>query len=394
MAEKQKKLKKTLVQTRKIIANKFRKLHSQRIERERKLEEKFAPISDSLNKLIDVKHVLKNNYDQNILPNNAQWDNPVNNIVFAHDRNLIEHDRNLNEHNQNQIEHDRNLIEHNQNLIEHDRNLIDPAMIDEHDVSDRSNHVENTRNNIKKEKKEEEEGKTDAPGAIKTKKFRKNKDIYKFKNKKIKPRDSDRLENMQNNIAEEMPDAPEPIRMKRSRTNNSTDNTTKKPKPPDSDAESDVVIRKDPRTKHLKKKTQLHVLHNLRVSGLAKFNAKHAPKRKAPKIKVTLSPDDFDEDGNFLGANKPKRRKIQTFKSKYRQSSRLAAIKAKQQLGKGLNNEFIPYTENIVYEYFDDPNELCERLKLLLSSKQAGNSNHNQEINSILEELRELNLIE
>lgn len=41
----------------------------------------------------------------------------------------------------------------------------------------------------------------------------------------------------------------------------------------------------------------------------------------------------------------------------------------------------------------DNPNEICERLKLLVSSKTAGNSNHNQEINSILEELRERHLI-
>lgn len=54
---------------------------------------------------------------------------------------------------------------------------------------------------------------------------------------------------------------------------------------------------------------------------------------------------------------------------------------------------FIPYNSNIVYEYYDDPNELCDRLKLLVSSQIAGNSNHNQEINSILEELHERNII-
>lgn len=61
--------------------------------------------------------------------------------------------------------------------------------------------------------------------------------------------------------------------------------------------------------------------------------------------------------------------------------------------GNGLDSEFIPYTENIVYEFYDDPNELVDRLMLLVSSKGAGNSNHDQEINSILEELRERNII-
>lgn len=63
--------------------------------------------------------------------------------------------------------------------------------------------------------------------------------------------------------------------------------------------------------------------------------------------------------------------------------------------GKKLLEEksFIPYNSNIVYEYYDDPNELCDRMRLLASSQTAGNTNHNQEINSILEELHERGII-
>lgn len=43
---------------------------------------------------------------------------------------------------------------------------------------------------------------------------------------------------------------------------------------------------------------------------------------------------------------------------------------------------------NIIY--WNDPNELVDRLKLILASQQAGNTSHNNEINSILEELHEL----
>ena len=43
--------------------------------------------------------------------------------------------------------------------------------------------------------------------------------------------------------------------------------------------------------------------------------------------------------------------------------------------------------------YWDDPNELVERLQMLLSSKNAGNNNHNNEMNSIIEELKEANII-
>lgn len=46
------------------------------------------------------------------------------------------------------------------------------------------------------------------------------------------------------------------------------------------------------------------------------------------------------------------------------------------------------------YVYWDDPNELCDRLRLLISSRRAGHSGHNNEIISIIEELREKGYIE
>lgn len=47
----------------------------------------------------------------------------------------------------------------------------------------------------------------------------------------------------------------------------------------------------------------------------------------------------------------------------------------------------------IDYIYWDDPNELVNRLRLLWLSKQAGNSGVDNEINSIVEELRESGII-
>lgn len=43
--------------------------------------------------------------------------------------------------------------------------------------------------------------------------------------------------------------------------------------------------------------------------------------------------------------------------------------------------------------YWDDPNELVDRLRLILSSKTAGHSAHDNEIISIVEELREASII-
>lgn len=50
--------------------------------------------------------------------------------------------------------------------------------------------------------------------------------------------------------------------------------------------------------------------------------------------------------------------------------------------------------KNIEYTYWDDPNELVERLMLLIASQQAGHTSHDNEIISIIEELKEADIIE
>lgn len=45
------------------------------------------------------------------------------------------------------------------------------------------------------------------------------------------------------------------------------------------------------------------------------------------------------------------------------------------------------------YIFWDDPNELVDRLRLLIGSHQAGHNNHSNEIISIIEELKEANII-
>lgn len=72
----------------------------------------------------------------------------------------------------------------------------------------------------------------------------------------------------------------------------------------------------------------------------------------------------------------------------------------RKKLGTSLQNK----TENnfklanrvgcINYTYWDDPNELVDRLRLLKASQDAGHTGHDNEIISILEELREANIIE
>jgi len=77
-------------------------------------------------------------------------------------------------------------------------------------------------------------------------------------------------------------------------------------------------------------------------------------------------------------------------------SSTMEKIKRFTKKGKGM----LPYAMLVSrghktdYEYWDDPNELVDRLQLLAASYQAGNKSHTNEIMSVLEELREADLIE
>ncbi|CAK1593127.1 unnamed protein product [Parnassius mnemosyne] len=51
------------------------------------------------------------------------------------------------------------------------------------------------------------------------------------------------------------------------------------------------------------------------------------------------------------------------------------------------------YKINTDIVYWDDPNELVDRLKHLIASRDAGNTNHDNEMLSIIEELKEANII-
>ncbi len=59
--------------------------------------------------------------------------------------------------------------------------------------------------------------------------------------------------------------------------------------------------------------------------------------------------------------------------------------------GEGLNVRLS--SNKIDYKHWDDPNELCDRLNLLIASTNAGNNSHNNEMISILEELQEAGFI-
>lgn len=59
--------------------------------------------------------------------------------------------------------------------------------------------------------------------------------------------------------------------------------------------------------------------------------------------------------------------------------------------GKGIKLKV--YKPDTDYVYWDNSNELVDRLRLLIASKNAGNNGHNNEIISIIEELKEAKII-
>lgn len=111
------------------------------------------------------------------------------------------------------------------------------------------------------------------------------------------------------------------------------------------------------------------------------------------KTPETYSKNDLTEYGKILKTSSAHKRNFDangqtkgTNTSKYR-----TIIKPLiHHTGSGLMN--LP-KQNVDYVYWNDANEMVERLRLLLSSQQAGNNSHTNEILSIMEELRESNII-
>lgn len=116
-----------------------------------------------------------------------------------------------------------------------------------------------------------------------------------------------------------------------------------------------------------------------------------AQKSREKSVEV-IEDEDLVEEIETAASNK---KEPPIFSPKTRSQKRAQSVGHGLNKNKSIDINFIPYNKNdhIIYEYFDDPNELCDRLRLLVSSKMAGNTNHMQEVNSIIEELRELKYI-
>ena len=71
-------------------------------------------------------------------------------------------------------------------------------------------------------------------------------------------------------------------------------------------------------------------------------------------------------------------------------------VKALEVAGDGiplLPKYMVANNSQVQYTHWDDPNELVDRLRSLVAERQAGNNSHDNEILSIIEELREAEII-
>lgn len=448
MSEKEKREKSLLVQTRKVIANKFKKLNRGRLIRERQLNERYFPITESINRLIDKKEEVTKEIDRIHEPDNVSMQSSFEVPNTKHENDFMQFETNGNENSVGDIKSEK--LAHEPFISKKDEPSMPRLFFNS--FGDAVTYKDNRRNQAAVLTKTRQESTIVRKGkrteAIDSHRFIPEAKKYVGNKKRIKEMehvagksrkiefDYDRVgarydidtkrkqkRSEKNDLNREFPAKPKPYAGNRKRIVDSIAVASKiktKVKP-----RNVAVIRKSEqkakrldihdklRDLNIPKKRQHEIIspedYDANGDYLGPATKRRKVERKRKPNRVVLSPEDYGIDGSFVGIAK-KRRKIEISDervakvkenranelekeaAKLRRNKRIAAMK-KKKYGTCLEKKFIPYAENIVYEYYDNPNELCERLKLLVSSKGAGNSNHDQEINSILEELRERHLI-
>lgn len=473
MSSKDKQLTESLVRTRKVIANKFRKLNRNRVLQERDLEIKYAPLTKSIDRLIDTKdqvHTKKNDLNVKSDPvkkevgNNAmEIDNDEDLMQFDDEKNNVKKEKNqpttldqkylnLNSKKnkqQEKLETERKEFadkRKNQRTDQYDMirfftpsnigtkrvqtEIISPEDYDsdwnyvgqatkrskvERPVKSRYKRKTNSISKPMPDQKSNENESSRRKGAKRANTENISAEDYDSdwnyigqatKKSKVERPVKSQCKRKTNSFPKSQPEQ-QSVENKLSRSNGvkRMQNEIISPEDYDSDwnyvglatkrrkVERPVKSRKIRKSNvYSKSKQQSNESDALGNNVLVENKSIHRP-----KVRVSL--EDYNDKGELFGVAK-KRRRIEISKEKFdeikanrKRQWRLNKKNIKYD-GKGLEKSFIPYSENIVYEYYDDPNELVDRLMLLVSSKSAGNSNHDQEINSIIEELRERDIID
>lgn len=391
MSNKEKQLKTQLVRTRTIIANKFRKLRRNQVLRDNELHERYAPITNSIKQLIDTKESISK--ENNLSDQENEFDEKYNLMKFEYDDqdddkkievNVKEEEKLIDSNPQSKSSKrdvDTDTVKKINNGKE--RFYASHNIVGEHAFHSPNRVRDKNRAKVVSQRKKHRSNITDVLRESNSVNIEDKNDLGECSTKPKKK---------QNGISHK---ADQSIFLSNIDRFNQPRRKREILSPEDYDAMGNYLgpvkpkRRKIERIKMDQPKRRKHIKKNRKV--LMKPDDIHKEHVRTKKSrKVVISPDDFDEEGYYRGVVAAKRRKVEIPIDNLKMVSR---PKKRVRSRKCLEKKFIPYTENIVYEYYDDPNEIVNRLKLLMSSKNAGNSNHDQEINSIVEELRERHII-
>lgn len=406
-----KKLKSSLVRTRKIIVDKFRKLHTERLQSESELQKKYGALSESLKKMINNKEEIQQRSEAEKAT--ARIDDSLNAIQ---NDSSIDSENDLENDSENDFpneSHEFNTKSEVNELVNH-APLIEQKYEKMEPVADDIGEIERFQfkpiklkqiniPNMKRDKRKLHEN----GEVVDIKKKIKNEIISDLDEMDVEDRSFENITERKKSVKRKMKRGKikqsDAAKKKSSSFDQMNDallgakkrNVSKmKTEMISKNADSTKMIRNLNVPQNLQEKKRNQMINTRKLKRNAKLDALRKENDNQTEM-VSFSPEDFNDDSEY---NVPgvKRSRISVPMASIEKSIRkIKARKFKKivKSGDGLERKFIPYSENIVYEYYDDPNELCDRLRLLVSSKSAGNTNHDQEINSIIEELRERNII-
>lgn len=379
---KEEKIKKDLVKTRKIIQEKFKQIYKDRITRERNLSETFKPIISSIN---DLKFFKKN--EQKPKPKEGDFTTNVN------DSDLMSI-----EVNDGESDEISESLRGGEDSSDSDISMYSNDPYQEQRKKKRT--LEDSSNSIAYKSKRKPRQRREIPSFTVMKKRKELDNLKKIHkdfasrhtstNKKVARKFSKR--DSADDLSDYFNEQSKILAAERSKLSNNVVKRRKnleelkqyRKRIAERSYKSDSEISKDKKYLNMRNLSDNIAQQSRKRKDLR--NATQNQKNDDKRMKLTptsdynlyLESDDvIDSDFSLQDNNENSTVKIKDAKR-----------------GSGFESTFIPYNPNIVYEYFDNPNELCDRLRLLVSSRSAGNTNHSQEINSIIEELRELELIE
>lgn len=366
---KKNKLKLSLIHATESIRKKFQKLHSDRIEKKQFLNAQYRPITRKIGKLIDIASAERSK--RHPLASSSLTSPLLKSSTFHTVSNNNNNDEDLSNKSLNE-----NILSDDDESTKNEENDDALYMLFENDInrerhnSPKCNRIANGESINKKHQNKSQSAAAAAAdfqsedGALPKPKLRRKLNKV-FRN--IAKSDP---ENLQNNAH------PKRKRHRLSHTSISQSITTKSPpsKKLNSTLQFENHANVDKESKCRVVLTPLEKLHELE-DDLQKVIASTASDvKKITKQKANTAVN--EENKAYSLRNTPARAKNS---------------------GSGIFDPNVMVynkaTNSKSYIYWNNPNELCDRLRLLIASQQAGHTGHQNEIISIVEELRECGIL-